>query len=235
MSPTWLVERLKCIATAYAVSMNNSGMLTKSSIAWSFRPKRWRSIAFPLIACKDGRVGENLSCSKVSDTITTGLSKQPPLPSPHTQKNPKYLYIYKVRILDIAFSESVLFVKAVKLNIPVEPTLHFLPVCFLWFKVWSCSYGINQKQCQWKQANLLFDFFPSQGALKWLVKEEKAFRQQPREWALCNSTNGHITVPEIKLFRSYLFFNITLIYCMKPQWRLHGGHLPYLCIPCGPG
>lgn len=33
MSPTWLVERLKCIATAYAVSMNSSGMLTRSSIA----------------------------------------------------------------------------------------------------------------------------------------------------------------------------------------------------------
>lgn len=33
MRPTWLVERLKCIATAYAVSMNSSGMLTRSSIA----------------------------------------------------------------------------------------------------------------------------------------------------------------------------------------------------------
>jgi len=33
ISPTWLVERLKCIATAYAVSMNSSGMLTRSSIA----------------------------------------------------------------------------------------------------------------------------------------------------------------------------------------------------------
>lgn len=72
MRPTWLVERLKCIATAYAVSMNSSGMLTRSSIAWSFKPKRWRSIAFPRIACIEGRVGESLSSIKVSNAINFG-------------------------------------------------------------------------------------------------------------------------------------------------------------------
>lgn len=77
VSPTWLVERLKCIATAYAVSMNSSGMLTRSSTAWSFSPKRWRSIALPLIACKEGREDESLSSRQVSKTARfLGLEKR---------------------------------------------------------------------------------------------------------------------------------------------------------------
>lgn len=128
MRPTWLVERLKCIATAYAVSMNSSGMLTRSSIAWSFKPKRWRSIAFPRIACIEGRVGESLSSIKVSNAINFG-----------GMRGGTFLNICQVYSWVLPLGATVSLVSnAWQWNTPAEPTLQFLPMC-LWFKGASCS------------------------------------------------------------------------------------------------